>query len=63
MLDHIKSFIQEEEGLGTVELVLLIAVLVGLALMFRDTIARFVKTVLGKIETNVIDPTDVKNTP
>lgn len=49
MLVAIKNFIKEEEGLGTVEMVLLIAVLVGLALIFKDRIINFVKKILDQI--------------
>lgn len=59
MLKTIKRFLIEEDGLGTVELVLLIAVLVGLALMFRTAIKAFVEKVLKSIEGNEIDPEDV----
>lgn len=61
MLKLLKGFILEEDGLGTVELVLLIAVLVGLALMFRKTIVRFVQNVLGNIEGNELDPNSIEN--
>ncbi|MBM7615823.1 Flp1 family type IVb pilin [Alkaliphilus hydrothermalis] len=56
MLKKIKGFLVEEGGLGTVELVLLVAVLVGLALIFKTAIAEFVRDVLGKIKGNEIDP-------
>ncbi len=59
MVNRIWNFIVEEDGLGTVELVLLIAVLVGLALLFRKTIVKFVKTVLNNIEGNELDPQNI----
>ena len=49
VMRYIKVNLKNEEGLGTVELVLIIAVLVGLALMFKGTIVEFVKSVLGDI--------------
>ena len=49
MLKQIMGFIEEEDGLGTVEIVLLIAVLVGLALIFKDRIIGFVKRILDQI--------------
>jgi Flp pilus assembly pilin Flp len=42
----LKTFLKEEDGLGTVEIVLLIAVLVGLALLFRRQIVGFVSKIL-----------------
>lgn len=49
MAKYIKLNLLKEDGLGTVELVLIIAVLVGLALMFKGTIVGFVSSVLGDI--------------
>ena len=48
-IKYVGISMKKEEGLGTVELVLIIAVLVGLALMFKDTIVGFVSSVLGDI--------------
>ena len=38
----LKKFLRDEEGMGTVELVLIIAALVVVALLFRNTIMDFV---------------------
>lgn len=38
----IKDFFEEEDGLGTVEIVVIIAILVGLALLFKNAIGNFV---------------------
>ena len=43
----LKRFWQEEDGLGTVEIVILIAVLVAVALLFRDGITQFVKNLMN----------------
>ena len=37
-----KNFFKDEEGMGTVELVLIIAALVMVALLFKNTIMTFV---------------------
>lgn len=58
----LKAFLKEEDGLGTVEIVLLIAILVGLALLFKKQIVGFVANILGKIQGNEIDPSDIENT-
>ena len=52
MTDLIKSFIKEEDGMGTVEIILIIAVLVGIALIFRTQIIKFVTDMVGKIFPN-----------
>jgi Flp pilus assembly pilin Flp len=50
-----KNFLREEEGLGTVEIVLILVVLVSIALMFRNTITDFVKTTLGNISGDLTE--------
>ncbi|KAB3532807.1 Flp1 family type IVb pilin [Alkaliphilus serpentinus] len=49
MLKLMKSFWLEEDGLGTVEIVLIIAVLVALALIFKNAIIGFVRRILDNI--------------
>ena len=49
MLTLLKNFWKEEDGLGTVEIVIITAVLVGLAILFRRTIIDFAKKVLSSI--------------
>ena len=42
------KFIRDEKGLGTVEIVIITAVLVGLALLFRTQIIGFLNSILGR---------------
>lgn len=49
MINLFKSFLKEEDGLGTVEIVVLIAVLVGIALIFRDAIIKFVTDIMKSV--------------
>lgn len=49
MLNLVKGFFKEEEGMGTVEIVLIIAVLVAIALLFKDKITEFVNSALDNI--------------
>lgn len=49
MTNLFKSFLQEEDGLGTVEIVVIIAVLVGIALIFRDAIIKFVTDIMKNV--------------
>lgn len=58
MLSLVKSFLNEEEGMGTVEIVLIIAVLVAIALLFKDKITEFVNSALG----NIFDGLDSETT-
>ncbi len=52
MREMLKSFIQEEDGLGTVEIVVIIAVLLGIALIFRQKIFDFVTSSLNTVFGN-----------
>ena len=58
MTQVIKDFIREEDGLGTVEIVVIIAVLVGIALIFRKAIFQFVNDILDKIFNTGKEVTD-----
>ncbi len=49
MLKLLKAFMREEDGLGTVEIVIIIAVLVGIALIFRNTIFKFARDLIDKM--------------
>ena len=53
-----REAVTNEDGMGTIELVLLICVLIALALMFKDTIVEFVEEILGNISSQetVFDP-------
>jgi Flp pilus assembly pilin Flp len=61
MMNFIKKFLQEEDGMSTVEIVIIIAVLVGLALLFRNYITRFVEYVLGKAFNPDVVPDPAEN--
>jgi len=56
MRNLLKRFWQEESGMGTVEIVIIIAVLVGVALLFRGQITSFVESATDKIfNEDIID--------
>lgn len=48
MLNNLKRFWNEEEGMGTVELIIIIGVLVAVALIFRKAIVQFVNNLINK---------------
>lgn len=62
MLSVIKSLIKEEDGLGTVEIVLIIAILVGIALLFKKQIIAFVAKIMGNVVSTDVKPVDIENT-
>lgn len=51
-----REFIREEDGMGTVEIILIIAVLVGLVIIFKSQITSLVNSIFFKItsQTNKI---------
>ena len=64
MLQKLKEFWYEEDGLGVVEIVIIIAVLVAIALLFRREITNFVKNLMEKVfDSGVADDlgNDIKN--
>lgn len=46
-----KDFLREEDGMGTVEVILIIVVLVGIVLIFKDQITKIVNSIFSKITT------------
>lgn len=48
-MDMLKEFWEEEDGMGTVEIILIIAVLVAIALLFRNQLIKWVNSVIEKV--------------
>lgn len=44
-----KDFLREEDGMGTVEIILIIVVLVGLVILFKSQITEIVESLFDKI--------------
>lgn len=44
-----QDFLREEDGMGTVEVILIIVVLVGLVILFKSQITTIVQLLFGKI--------------
>lgn len=58
MMNVLKGLIKEDDGISTVEIVVIIAILVGIALLFRKSITAYVT----KVIENFIDTApDVEN--
>ena len=49
MLKNWKDLLREEEGMGTVEIILIIVVLVGLVIIFKSQITDLVESIFDKI--------------
>lgn len=52
MLYHLKRFWNEEDGMGVVEIALIIIVLISLVVIFKDQITSIVKGLLEKVKNN-----------
>lgn len=48
----LKNFLKEEDGMGTVEIVLIIVVLISLVAVFKEGIKGLVESIVKKIKTN-----------
>lgn len=46
-----RQFVREEDGMGTVEVILIIVVLVGLVIIFKDQITKIVNNLFNKISS------------
>lgn len=47
--DFAKEFLQEEDAVGVVEIILILVVLIGLVMIFKEQLTSLVKTILSKI--------------
>ncbi|MBP3753293.1 MAG: hypothetical protein J6I66_00360 [Lachnospiraceae bacterium] len=50
-LKTFKDFLREDDGMGTVEIILIIVVLVGLVIIFKSRITQIVEKLFDKITT------------
>lgn len=52
-IEKISKTIRNEDGLGTLEIILILAVLVGVALLFRANITEWVSDLLNITDTQI----------
>ena len=45
----VSNFMREEEAVGVVEIILILVVLIGLVIIFKDQLTKLVKSFLAKI--------------
>ncbi|MCC8137292.1 MAG: holin, BlyA family protein [Clostridiales bacterium] len=48
-MEHIKAFLREEDGVGVVEIILILVVLISLVLIFKEQLTNIVNTIFSKI--------------
>lgn len=63
-MEMLKRFYTEEEGMGTVEIVMIIAALMCIALLFQKQIVGFAKGLMEKVfnDKYSVAPEDIKST-
>lgn len=44
-----KNFIEEEDAVGVVEIILILVVLIGLVILFKEQLTDLVKNILSKV--------------
>lgn len=49
---NIRTFMKEEDGMGTVEVILIIVVLISLVALFKKDITSIVTDIMKKIKSN-----------
>ncbi|MEC0270164.1 Flp1 family type IVb pilin [Paenibacillus anseongense] len=55
MREGLKSFWKEEDGLGTLEILLIVAVLVAIAIIFRKWIVSWFQKLIGDANSDLKD--------
>ena len=50
-MNHMQSFLMDEDGVGVVEIILSLVVLIGLVVIFKKQITNVVKSILSKISS------------
>lgn len=53
MKNQLTRFFKEEEGLATIEIVLILVILAGIAFLFKGAIQKFFNSIKGAIETQI----------
>ena len=48
-----QNFISDSRGMGTIEMVLLILVILGILVLFKDYIQTLIATIFSKIDTQI----------
>lgn len=48
-MEHIKEFMKSEQGIGVVEIILILVVLIGLVIIFKKQLTTIVNNIFKKI--------------
>ena len=52
---NIREFLEEEDGIGVVEIILILVVLIGLVVIFKDNIRNLVNDIFETITSGAAD--------
>lgn len=55
MKERVNSLLHNNKGVNTVEIVIILAVIVGIALIFRDQMLDFVTNLLSRVTGSEVD--------
>ena len=59
-MEMLKRFYSEEEGMGTVEIVMIIAALMCIALLFRKQVYQFANSIMKQVfDKNLVEKPDL----
>ena len=51
LMNKVKGFVAEEDGIGTVEMILILVVLIGIVLIFKDNLTSLVESIFKTIRS------------
>ena len=52
-MNLLRDFIEDEDGVGTIEIILILVVLIGLVIIFRERIEELLDTIFDQINGSV----------
>ena len=52
--NFVKDFLESEDGIGVVEIVLILVVLIGLVIIFKSQLTSLMKTILNNIKSDAL---------
>ena len=52
-MKYMKQFLKEEDGIGVVEVILILVVLIGLVIIFKSQLTSIVNAIFSKINAKV----------
>ncbi|WP_368652980.1 Flp1 family type IVb pilin [Ornithinibacillus sp. 4-3] len=54
-MNFVKDFWKDEEGLETIEILLILSVLVVIAVMFKDKISQWANNLFNRIDNDILE--------